>query len=134
MATRLLHRLVWAYEACRRRIRARKGMPDLSRFFQIPLVAHSFPASALLVMFTAALFANLLLATAALAAPKGRLGNRINRRRGAHQSKPLQVSEGPAATASNSSHVEYSSNWAGAVVTVSAVRSGVFLLLSICGT
>lgn len=109
------------------------GRPELFRFFQIPFLSYSYTAFNLLAMFTAALFANLLLATVALAAPKGRIGDRINRRRsGAHQSRPLQVSDGPAAAASNTSHVDYSSNWTGAVLITSAVRPARHLLYWIC--
>lgn len=74
-------------------------------------------------MLATVLIANVLLATSALAAPRGKgsnLANRVARRAGAHQSKPLQLSEGPAAQNSNISNVEYSSNWAGAVVITSA--------------
>jgi len=63
------------------------------------------------MVFTASLL-NVLFASAALAAPS--LSDRIARRRvGSHMSRPLQPVEGP--TRSNTSHVEYSSNWAGAV-------------------
>jgi len=64
-------------------------------------------------MLATALVANLLLATAALAAPKGRMGDRIARRRaGTHLSRPLELTDGP----SNSTHADYSSNWTGAVL------------------
>ncbi|KAN0091254.1 Concanavalin A-like lectin/glucanase domain containing protein [Tylopilus felleus] len=59
-----------------------------------------------------ALLSNLLLASAALAAPSSRLAARIARRREGRQSQPLNRVESAAGAVSN---VEYSSNWAGAV-------------------
>ena len=62
-------------------------------------------------MFVTALFVQALLAGAALALPSGkeRHADRVARRAGGlRQSMPRQA-------ASNASHVEYSSNWAGAV-------------------
>ena len=59
-----------------------------------------------------ALLSNLLLASAALAAPSSRLAARIARRREGRQSQPLNRVESAAGAVS---HVEYSSNWAGAV-------------------
>ncbi|KAG9007962.1 hypothetical protein FRB94_008287 [Tulasnella sp. JGI-2019a] len=65
-----------------------------------------------------ALLGSLLLASAALAAPSSRLAARLDRRREGRQSKPINRIE-PAvqelSRPTNVSHVEYSSNWAGAV-------------------
>ena len=63
-----------------------------------------------------ALISNLLLASAALAAPssKSRLEARLERRREARQSQPLK-SVSPSGVEPLTSNVEYSSNWAGAV-------------------
>ncbi|KAF8886434.1 peptidase A4 family-domain-containing protein [Gymnopilus junonius] len=68
------------------------------------------------MVFALALLSNLLLATAALAAPS-RLGARLERRRAGRQSQPIRLLESNHLDnlASNASHVEYSSNWAGAV-------------------
>lgn len=63
--------------------------------------------------------APVLLATAAAALPSRseRLQARLGRRAaGTHQSQPKQLIENPVTTVSNVSHVEYSSNWAGAVL------------------
>jgi len=59
-----------------------------------------------------ALLTNLLLASAALAAPSSRLGARLARRRENRLSQPVNRVEAPEGGDSN---VEYSSNWAGAV-------------------
>jgi len=65
-------------------------------------------------MFTATLLSYALLATAAMARPSG-LANRLARRReGSHLSRPLELVENPVN--GNVSNVEYSSNWAGAVL------------------
>lgn len=67
-------------------------------------------------MFFAAVLLQTILATAAFAAPSGRLAKRLERRReGSHLSKPVQFVDGHIPATSNTSHVEYSSNWAGAV-------------------
>ena len=58
-----------------------------------------------------AAFNTLLLASVALAAPS--LEARLARRRANRQSQPINRVEAPAGN--NASHVEYSSNWAGAV-------------------
>ncbi|KAF8314021.1 concanavalin A-like lectin/glucanase [Clavulina sp. PMI_390] len=59
----------------------------------------------------------LLVSTTALAAPKGGLAERVARRAGGiHKSRPLKLIESPAAASSNTSHVQYSSNWSGAVL------------------
>ncbi|TFY69761.1 hypothetical protein EVJ58_g250 [Rhodofomes roseus] len=61
-------------------------------------------------MIATSFFSFVLLATAAVAAPKGRLAERLARRaEGAHQSRPMQVVEQPEL--SNVSQVSYSSNW-----------------------
>ncbi|KAI0750399.1 aspergillopepsin [Fomes fomentarius] len=76
-------------------------------------------------MFGATLLCQVLLATAAFAVPtsKERFAQRLSRRASGlqHQSSPKQLI-GPSAeinAISNSSHVEYSSNWAGAVLVAS---------------
>ena len=66
-----------------------------------------------------ALLTNLLLASAALAAPSSRLGARLSRRRENRQSQPVNRVEAPAGGISN---VEYSENWAGAVWAEGDVR------------
>ncbi|KAH9931596.1 peptidase A4 family-domain-containing protein [Fomitopsis serialis] len=66
-------------------------------------------------MFASSFFSFVLLATAAVAAPKGRLADRLARRaEGSHMSRPMQLVEQPEEL-SNVSQVSYSSNWAGAV-------------------
>ncbi|EPQ54086.1 hypothetical protein GLOTRDRAFT_62581 [Gloeophyllum trabeum ATCC 11539] len=66
-------------------------------------------------MFALTLLSYALLATSALARPSG-LSDRLARRAaGSHLTRPLQRVASPEALASNTSHVEYSSNWAGAV-------------------
>ncbi|KAG8989180.1 hypothetical protein FRB94_010922 [Tulasnella sp. JGI-2019a] len=67
------------------------------------------------MVYAVALFANLLLASAALAAPSSRLAARLERRRDERQSKPINRLEHPASHAGEVSNVQYSSNWAGAV-------------------
>ena len=81
-------------------------------------------------MFAATLLCQVLLATAAFAIPtsKERFAQRAARRASglAHQSQPKQfISSGPAVEGAlgNVSHVEYSSNWAGAVLVASTVCS-----------
>ncbi|KAI0668111.1 aspergillopepsin [Trametes maxima] len=72
--------------------------------------------------FAAALLCQVLVATAAFAIPtsRERLAQRVARRAaGAHLSHPKQPTAGPVAEVgalSNVSHVEFSSNWAGAVL------------------
>jgi len=64
-------------------------------------------------MVSASLFSFALLASTAVAVPS-RLANRVTRRReNAHRSSPLKVIE---SSISNTTHEEYSSNWAGAVL------------------
>ncbi|KAJ6556838.1 peptidase A4 family-domain-containing protein [Mycena vulgaris] len=69
-------------------------------------------------MVFAATLVNVLFATAALAAPRSNVNDRVARRRAeSHLSGPRQASTGVnslAASAGNISNVEYSSNWAGA--------------------
>jgi len=65
------------------------------------------------MVYAIALLGNLLLASAALAVPSG-LGARVARRREGRQSQPKQGLEGLGSHITNNSHVEYSSNWAGA--------------------
>jgi len=64
-------------------------------------------------MFTA-LFTYALLATAAFARPN--VKDRVARRREGRQSQPLNHIESTAVGSSNISNVQYSSNWAGAVL------------------
>lgn len=72
-----------------------------------------------------AILSQVLLATAALARPS--VSERVARRAaGLHQSRPKQLVESVAT--GNSSHVDYSSNWSGAVLSSGKVRN--FLLLS----
>ncbi|PPQ69984.1 hypothetical protein CVT26_013271 [Gymnopilus dilepis] len=67
------------------------------------------------MVYAIAILSNLLLASAALAAPS-RLEQRLARRRAGRQSQPIRLLDsGLESLASNTSHVEYSSNWAGAV-------------------
>ncbi|KAF4612504.1 hypothetical protein D9613_012749 [Agrocybe pediades] len=68
------------------------------------------------MVFASAILANLLLATAAFAAPS-RSEERIARRRAGRQSNPnfRLGGESQGALSTNASHVEFSSNWAGAV-------------------
>jgi hypothetical protein len=66
-------------------------------------------------MFTSQLFTLALLATGALAAPRSNLSKRLERRN-ARGSRLLEGRETHAVTlAGNTSHVDYSSNWSGAV-------------------
>lgn len=76
-------------------------------------------------MIFAAVIANVLLATAAMARPslKDRVAQRAAR---SHLSGPKQAVEylGPVGAGhGNVSHVEYSSNWAGAVYNSAAVSA-----------
>lgn len=68
-------------------------------------------------MVAIAFISSLLFASAALAAPNSRLGARLARRREGRQSQPLAGAEpqGLVPQTGNSSHAEYSTNWAGAV-------------------
>ncbi|KAI0038338.1 hypothetical protein FA95DRAFT_1613463 [Auriscalpium vulgare] len=69
-------------------------------------------------MLASALLSIALLATTAFAAPSrgARMESRLSRRReGAHLSRPNQRLESSNLIGGNVSHVEYSSNWAGAV-------------------
>ena len=69
--------------------------------------------------------ATLALAGSALAAPKmsnrERFARRLERRAAGRSSQPKIASVGLAALATNNSHVEYSSNWAGAVLSKTTV-------------
>ncbi|KAI0325226.1 acid proteinase [Cubamyces sp. BRFM 1775] len=73
-------------------------------------------------MFSSALFVQVLLATAAFAIPtsRERFAERVARRAsGSRLSHPKQSVTGPAAEidpVSNATHVDYSSNWSGAVL------------------
>ncbi|KAF8070411.1 peptidase A4 family-domain-containing protein [Lyophyllum atratum] len=67
------------------------------------------------MVFALALLSNLLLASVALAVPSSRLEARLARRREARQSLPNQRLNSVESIPSNTSHVAYSSNWAGAV-------------------
>ncbi|CDO72003.1 hypothetical protein BN946_scf184943.g38 [Trametes cinnabarina] len=73
-------------------------------------------------MYAAALFCQVLLATAAFALPSSRerLAQRVARRAaGAHLSHPKQSVPGPVTEVSsttNATHAEFSSNWSGAVL------------------
>lgn len=72
------------------------------------------------MVYALALLGNLLLASAALAAPSSRLADRLERRRNGRQSKPINrlMMDGKGV-----SDVQYSSNWAGAVYdTATTVR------------
>ncbi|KAF8313006.1 hypothetical protein DL93DRAFT_2081712 [Clavulina sp. PMI_390] len=68
-------------------------------------------------MLSTTVLANLLLATAALAAPKGGLGDRIARRAngGVRRTNLIQKVEHSTVPGTEASNVEYSSNWTGAV-------------------
>lgn len=77
-------------------------------------------------MFSAKLLSLALLVTGALAVPssKSRLADRLARRAGGtHLSRPNQRidEERVNLAAGNTSHVEYSSNWSGAVLSEGAV-------------
>jgi len=69
---------------------------------------------------SAAVFSQVLLAASALAAPRlssrDRFERRLSRRAAGRQSQPRLPATGIAPEVSNSSNVEYSSNWAGAVI------------------
>ena len=79
--------------------------------------------------------ATLALAGSALAAPKmsnrERFARRLERRAAGRSSQPKIASEGLAALATNNSHVEYSTNWAGAVLSKTTVSRISSLLLPI---
>ncbi|KAH7881434.1 concanavalin A-like lectin/glucanase domain-containing protein [Lentinula edodes] len=74
-------------------------------------------------MFSAAFFVQVLLATAVFAIPSGkqRMASRRSRRSEVtRQSKPVNLIANPqTTTVTNASHVEYSENWAGAVLVAS---------------
>ena len=74
-------------------------------------------------MFAAKLLSVVVLAASVLAAPKGRLADRVARRaERSHLTRPVQLIEQPdIVELTNVSHPEYSSNWAGAVLSTSAV-------------
>lgn len=74
-------------------------------------------------MFAAKLLSLVVLAASALAAPKGRLADRVARRADRSRlTRPVQLIEkSDLVEFTNVSHVEYSSNWAGAVLSTSAV-------------
>ena len=74
-------------------------------------------------MFAAKLLTVVVFATSALAAPKGGLAERIARRADRSRlTRPVQLVEQPEVVElTNVSHVEYSSNWAGAVLSTSSV-------------
>ena len=74
-------------------------------------------------MFAAKLFSLLILAASALAAPKGRLADRVARRADRSRlTRPVQLIAQPDIVEfTNVSHPEYSSNWAGAVLSTGAV-------------
>lgn len=79
-------------------------------------------------MFSAKLLSLALLVTGALAVPssKSRLADRLARRAaGTHLSRPNQRidDERVNLAASNTSYVEYSSNWSGAVLNYPAVNT-----------
>jgi len=65
-------------------------------------------------MFAATVLSYVLFATSVFAAPRSNIDARIARRAGAHLSSPRLPADGVSALAGNTSHVEYSSNWAGA--------------------
>ncbi|EPT03236.1 hypothetical protein FOMPIDRAFT_1022551 [Fomitopsis schrenkii] len=73
-------------------------------------------------MFAAKLLSLVVLAASALAAPKGRLADRVARRADRSRlTRPVQLIEkSDLVEFTNVSHVEYSSNWAGAVLSTSA--------------
>ncbi|KDR74078.1 hypothetical protein GALMADRAFT_280571 [Galerina marginata CBS 339.88] len=67
------------------------------------------------MVFALAVLSNILLASAALAAPRS-LGDRLARRRASRQSQPNQrIDSDFESLAANASQVSYSTNWAGAV-------------------
>ncbi|KAJ3808231.1 acid proteinase [Lentinula lateritia] len=74
-------------------------------------------------MFSVAFFVQALLATAVFAIPSGkqRMASRRSRRSNVtRQSKPVNLITNPqTTTVTNASHVEYSENWAGAVLVAS---------------
>lgn len=69
-------------------------------------------------------FAATLLAGTAIAAPSSRerFARRLERRAASRGSQPKIVSDGIAALSTNNSHVDYSSNWAGAVISKTSVN------------
>lgn len=84
-------------------------------------------------MFSAAFFVQALLATAVFAIPSGkqRMASRRSRRSDVtRQSKPVNLIANPqTTTVTNASHVEYSENWAGAVLVASTVSTAISLKL-----
>lgn len=74
-------------------------------------------------MFAAKFLSLVVLAASALAAPKGRIADRLARRADRlRSSRPVgRIAQGDVVEVANASHVEYSSNWAGAVLSTSAV-------------
>lgn len=69
------------------------------------------------MVYAATLLSSLLLASTAFASPSSRLASRLERRRSGRQSQPMQPVDPSEAlsNASNTTHVSYSTNWAGAV-------------------
>lgn len=82
--------------------------------FLANLPSPSFSQTTVNMVYSIALLGNLLLASAALAAPSSHLAERLQRRREGRQGKPLSpvISDPPEKLVSD---VDYSSNWAGAV-------------------
>ena len=74
-------------------------------------------------MFVAKLFSLIVFAASALAAPKGRLADRVARRADRSRlTRPVQlIAQTDVVEFTNISHPEYSSNWAGAVLSTGAV-------------
>ena len=78
-------------------------------------------------MFAVKLFSLVFLAASVLAAPKGLLADRVARRaERSRLTRPVQlIAQSDVAEFSNISHPEYSSNWAGAVLSTGAVSRSV---------
>lgn len=89
--------------------------------FTFPLSSENqrcFALAIVDIMVAISLIASFLFASAVIAAPsKSRLAARVQRRREGRQSQPLNKLPGNPLSpeSSNSTHEEYSSNWAGAV-------------------
>ncbi|GAW02693.1 acid proteinase [Lentinula edodes] len=91
--------------------------------FEVSQCFYSTRTNLLCTMFSAAFFVQVLLATAVFAIPSGkqRMASRRSRRSEVtRQSKPVNLIANPqTTTVTNASHVEYSENWAGAVLVAS---------------
>lgn len=124
LAQRTFYRNWELYVVCYRYKNLIPPLPNV-KVLSVPKVASPLPLIPtypliITMVYAVALLANVLLASAAFAAPstkKSTLGARVARRAAGRQSLPNNriTPSGLEPATGNTSHVEYSSNWAGAV-------------------